>query len=219
MFSRSSSLYFFVTLVLQISWSTRNASTQPRSYNALYIANVQHTGVFRYEYKYGLLKHSRFSPPLPCPHLRAVVAQVLGGVLQPRGLLPLIRCMCLVRFIELGKELNIRDQGMDLPQHRIGRCEVGVIVPNLYNTKTVPKIVRNPSFTWIMSSLSLGETESPQISSPLVRSSSNCSPMAARSNSFQTLGVSPFLHLILQVPPLQMWGSSHSGCLSSRIRW
>ena len=101
----------------------------------------------------------------------------------------------------------------------------GLSQPNLHRNSKSDETVFNiyhSSFckiTWIMSSLSLGETDSPQISSPLAREDSNCSPIEARSNSFQTIAVSCFLHFILQVPPLQMWGSSHSGGLSSRIKW
>ena len=154
---------------------------------------------------------------LPGPHLGRP-GEVVRGVLQASRLLPLVGRVCLVRFVELSQELDLRHQGVDLGQHSVIGSQLSVIVPNLKY-----KIKNNPScsckLTCMMSSLSLGDTDSPQMSSPLARSSSNCSPIAARSNSFHTRGVSCFLHLTLQVPPLQMWGSSHRGCLSSLIRW
>ena len=89
----------------------------------------------------------------------------------------------------------------------------------LYRASGLGRISVDLMVTCIMSSLSLGDTDSPQISSPWARDSSNCSPMEARSSSFHTLTVSCFLHFIRQVPPLQMCGSSHSGGRSSRMRW
>jgi len=46
---------------------------------------------------------------LPGPHLRRP-GEVVRSVLQASRLLPLIGCMCLVRFIELSQELNLGHQ-------------------------------------------------------------------------------------------------------------
>ena len=47
-------------------------------------------------------------------------------------------------------------------------------------------LLEKPSLTWMRSSLCLGETERPAMSSPGARSDSNCSPMAASNSSFHT---------------------------------
>ena len=148
---------------------------------------------------------------------------VVGRGLHALGPLALVGHVCLVRFVELGQELDIRNQGMNLLKNISFHSQVCIVIPDLQNYFVESLVcvgyIVDLMVTCIMSSLSLGDTDSPQISSPWARDSSNCSPMEARSSSFHTLTVSCFLHFIRQVPPLQMCGSSHSGGRSSRMRW
>ena len=166
-----------------------------------------------YVYVYGKMNDWGLSGH-PSP---AVIPSLL---LDASGSLALEGCVSLMRFVEFSQELNLRHERVNLFQYVVFHSQICIVIPNLENRELINKSFSISSYiTWIMSSLSLGDTDSPQISSPLARASSNCSPMDARSNSFQTIGVSCFLHFILQVPPLQIWGSSHSGGLSSRIKW
>ena len=58
---------------------------------------------------------------------------VVGRGLHALGPLALVGHVCLVRFVELGQELDIRNQGMNLLKNISFHSQVCIIIPDLQN--------------------------------------------------------------------------------------
>merc|ERR1711949_107669 len=58
---------------------------------------------------------------------------VVGRGLHALGPLALVGHVCLVRFVELGQELDIRNQGMNLLKNISFHNQVCIVIPDLQN--------------------------------------------------------------------------------------
>ena len=139
--------------------------------------------------KYGHLRFVIFRCiALSCTNLRNA-CKVVCCIFQPCCFLSFVSSVCLMWFVKLSKELYIRNKRPYFSQNCSTGSQVCLVVPYLkidtfYKHSKFQTTTRT---TWIISSRSLGDTDIPQISSPVARASSNCSPMAASKSSFQTL--------------------------------
>ena len=109
---------------------SRSSFRLPQSSTFTHISHCYHSErVFQFSQFYGHKHYPTPFLPLPCPNLSP--CKIMCGALKSSSPGPLIRCMCLVRFIELGQKLNLGNEGVDFGQHCIVDSQVSIIIPDL----------------------------------------------------------------------------------------